>query len=79
MRDRFKIVHMLDDGSYETLARSIPKKRRDRFDQCEQFARMILRGRIVKSWMEGEEYGLTYAYASADYPEDGLIGIMEKD
>ena len=79
MRDRFQIVRMRDDGSYDILARMIPRDRRDRFTQCEQFADLLLRGKVVKAWREGMEYGLTYSYMSADYPEDGIVGIMEKN
>jgi hypothetical protein len=79
MRDRFQIVHMRDDGSYDVLARSIPRDRKDRFTQCEQFALMLLRGRIVKAWPEGKPYNLTYPYISVDHPEDGIVGILEKD
>ena len=79
MRDRFEIVHMLDGGSYQTLVRSIPKKRRDRWIETERFARLCLRGRIVKDLQAVDDYGLTYAYGSVDHPEDGYVGIREKD
>lgn len=78
MRDRFQIVRMQDDGSYDVLTNSIPRNRKDRFTQCERFAGLLLRGRVVKAWQEGMEYGLTYSYMSEDYPEDGIVGIMEK-
>lgn len=79
MRDRFEIVHMRDDGSYDVLTRFAPKKSHHRWEATEQLARFIFGGRVARALEAAEDYGLTYAYASVEDPSAGYVGIKEKD
>lgn len=78
MRDRFEIVHRKGDGSHDVLMRSVPKKWNHRWEATQQLAKVVLRGRLRKTLMAFEKYGLTYAYESIEHPEDGIVGIREK-
>lgn len=79
MRDRFEIVHMRDDSSYDVLMRYAPKKSHHRWEATEQIAKVVLRGTLRRTLKAFDTHGLRYAYESIEHPEDGYVGIREKD
>jgi hypothetical protein len=72
MKPPGEVIHRKPVGQDVVLARTIPKKLRDRWNLTEQFSRMVLRGKVQKTL--GVE-GLRHAFVSLDYPEDGCVGI----
>ena len=76
MRDRFEIVHLRPGGRVEVLQSHIPRDRRDRWTRTQELARLVLRAPIEKALIAD---GLTYAYRSIDFPQDGFVGIREKE
>lgn len=79
MRDRFEIVHLKSDGTFVVLARSAPKKSHHRWEVTHQLAGVVLRGTLQKTLTAGKRCGLLYAYESLEHPEDGTVGIREKE